>query len=221
MKKLLFSLMFLLAFSLLIGCSDKEASTDAAEEKSNEQVESADTSAETTEETDAEEAQDATEDEETTETTETTEEAATTTEETIPVYQLYDFGPTVDASTIDQATKDQIQLIVNELGDPAEGIQFNGIGAGYLEDGTLQINVLVRNGYDHKVWGIDAELKVTDSNGEEIIAAANFSFPEEDFGVLNPGSSRFWSLYFGPEFVFNPNFDLTNYMIDSNYTYSY
>ncbi len=197
----------------------QEEATETEEKEATEETEEAEEAEEVTEEP-ATEATEATEEE--APATETEEAAEANAEGNVPVYHEFDLGPGVDMSTVDQESLDQLQQLVNGFGEPTAGqIDFNGVYATYQEDGTLYVEVFVRNGTEHTIYNIESELKVLDANGEEIIASAFFSFPESDFGTLAPGKSRFWTLTFGPEYVYNGSYDLQNYVIQQNSTYNY
>jgi SLAP domain-containing protein len=79
----------------------------------------------------------------------------------------------------------------------------------------------VRNGTDKNIYDIEGEIEILDPTGEEVIASAFFTFPKDNFGVLEPGKSRFWSLTYGPEFVLDDQADLTKYLIRQSSTYYY
>ncbi|RPF53369.1 SLAP domain-containing protein [Aquisalibacillus elongatus] len=140
----------------------------------------------------------------------------------VPVKQLFDFGPDVDGSQLSEEVKNEMQLKVNELGDPMEDtIQFNGFNAFYRDDGTLTVEAFIRNGYHHPIWDITATLKVKDKSGEEILANGEFILPKDEFGTLEPTVSRVWALNFMPEQVMNSNADLSEYIIEADYEYNY
>lgn len=112
--------------------------------------------------------------------------------------QKYSFGPMADLSKIDDETKKKLQNVLNNLGDSEkDAISFNPIGVYYNKDGSLIIDLFIRNGNSYSVFNIDSQLDVVKDG--KIIASASFNFIKEDFGVLEPNTSRPWTILYYPE----------------------
>ena len=135
--------------------------------------------------------------------------------------QQYSFGPMADLSVIDEKTKQELQSKLNRLGDPVKDkIDFNEISAVYDEDGALFVDIFVRNGYSNPVFNIEATLDVVE-NGK-VIASAPFKFTLDEFGELQEGTSRPWTIYYYPEDVKNRESKLKEYTIEvSNIQYEF
>jgi len=206
MKKYsLLALILLLSIVIVFGCSSKKGVTD----KSNDEDKVVEKNDETVKENNDEGSN------------EEESEAVATEDEGVPVYQEYSFAPTADLANIDDQTKDELQQILNSLGDPQKGtITFIGFDAVYNNDGSLTITTFVRNGFDYSVYNLEGQIKVQTMDGE-IIASGNFTFPEGEFGILDASMSRPWSLTFLPDTIYNSQADLTEYIIQSNINYHY
>lgn len=141
--------------------------------------------------------------------------------EKVPVYQEFDFGPNIDLATIPDENKNDLQKILNEYGDPSEGdVEVEGFYAGYDEKGGIELRGFIRNGTMHNIFDIQGPINLEKSDGE-IIASADFVFTKEEFGVLSPGKSRVWGMYFLPEYVNTLDADLTQYRITFTLKYKY
>lgn len=141
-------------------------------------------------------------------------------EQKIVVNQQYSFGPAADLSAIDDETKKEIQEFLNKLGDmPKDTISFNSMGIRYLEEGSIVIDLLIRNGYSYPIYNIDAKLDI--AVNEEVVASGDFFFSKEEFGVLPPNMSRPWSIMYYPEDIKNKEIRLENYTIKSTYQYEF
>ncbi len=132
----------------------------------------------------------------------------------VPRQQTYTFGRLVDASKISEKTKDELQRIVNSLGDPPKSrITFNGFRTYYGIDDCLNIDVFVRNGYDYAVRNLEATVKIKE--GSEIIAATVVSLPTEYFGEIKANSSKVWTITFKQEQILKKGAKLATYTIES------
>ncbi len=141
-------------------------------------------------------------------------------EQKVVVNQQYSFGPAADLSAIDDETKKEIQEFLNKLGDmPKDTISFNSMGIRYLEEGSIVIDLLIRNGYSYPIYNIDAKLDI--AVNEEVVASGDFFFSKEEFGVLPPNMSRPWSIMYYPEDIKNKEIRLENYTIKSTYQYEF
>ena len=138
----------------------------------------------------------------------------------VPVQQTYTFGRLVDASKISQKTKDELQRILNNLGDPPKNrITFNGFRTYYGKDGSLNIDVFVRNGYDYAVRNLEATLEV--KVGTETIAAAVVSMPTEYFGKIQANSSKVWTITFKQEQILKKDAKLDTFTIESHCSFKH
>lgn len=121
--------------------------------------------------------------------------------------QKYSFGPMADLSKISNDTKQQLQELLNELGDvESDQITFEIIDAGFQEDGGLILDLFIRNGYSYAITNIDCDIKIIKQ--DKIIASANFQLIEREFGVLPSNTSRPWSIMFFPEDILIENAEL-------------
>lgn len=126
--------------------------------------------------------------------------------------QKYSFGPMADLSKIDGETKQQLQDLLNKLGDVEDDqITFHIIDAAFQEDGALILDLFIRNGYPYSIANISCDLQVLEQ--EDIIASANFELIESEFGVLPAKSSRPWSILFLPEDIVTKEVKSKNYTI--------
>lgn len=135
--------------------------------------------------------------------------------------QQYSFGPMADLSKIDDKTKQELQDQLDRLGDPPKDrVTFNGISAFYDEDGSLVVDLFIRNGYSYPVFNLEATLDIIE-NGK-IIASAPFSFILHDFGELPSNTSRPWTILYYPEDIKDKQSELIEYDIKvSNLQYEY
>lgn len=141
-------------------------------------------------------------------------------EQKVVVNQQYSFGPAADLSAIDDETKKEIQEFLNKLGDtPKDTISFNNMGIRYLEEGSIVIDLLIRNGYSYPIYNIEAKLDI--AVNKEVVASGNFFFSKEEFGVLPPNMSRPWSIMYYQEDIKNKEIRLENYTIKSTYQYEF
>lgn len=121
---------------------------------------------------------------------------------TLEKNQKYSFGPIADLSKIDSATKAKLQDYLNKLGNPEKDtIGFKIIDGYFQEDGTLVLDLFIRNGYDYSIANIESDLEIV--NEGKVIASANFELSEEEFGVLKSNESRPWTILFYPEDIVN------------------
>lgn len=112
--------------------------------------------------------------------------------------QKYNFGPMADLAKIDDETKMKLQNILNNLGESKkDSISFNIIGVSYNKDGSLIVDLFIRNGNSYSVFNIDSQLDVI-KDGKSI-ASASFNFIKEDFGTLEANTSRPWTILYYPE----------------------
>lgn len=112
--------------------------------------------------------------------------------------QQYSFGPMADLSMIDDSTKEGLQNYLDKLGDPSKDtITFNGIDYYYSEDGSLFIDLFVRNGHSYSVFNVNITLDIIQDG--KVIASAPFTFTLGDFGELPANMSRPWTILYYPE----------------------
>lgn len=126
--------------------------------------------------------------------------------------QKYSFGPMADTSKIDDETKKYLQSFLNKLGDPAKDkITFEVMSTKYESDGSLVVDVFVRNGNPETVFNIDTTLQLIENN--VVIATADFKFNLEDFGNLPKDISRPWTILYYPEDMKNKGIKIKNPII--------
>ncbi|MFU0824818.1 SLAP domain-containing protein [Clostridium sp.] len=129
--------------------------------------------------------------------------------------QQYSFGPMADLSRIDDATKQELQNHLDKLGDPPTNrITFNGISAFYNEDGSLLVDIFIRNGYSYSVFNLEATLDIIKDG--KIIASAPFYFNVQEFGELPSNVSRPWTILYYPEDIKFKENQLSEFDINVN-----
>lgn len=135
--------------------------------------------------------------------------------------QKYSFGPMADLSKIDDQTKKELQVFLNKLGDvPKDKVTFNIMKAEFHEDGSLVIDLFVRNGHPYTIFDIDAKLEVIQEG--KTVASANFNFVKEEFGELPANTSRPWSILYFPEDIKDKNINLDKITLKGvDYQYEY
>lgn len=126
--------------------------------------------------------------------------------------QKYSFGPMADLSMIDAETKKGLQEFLNNLGDvPKDTITFNIMKAELMEDGSIAVDLFVRNGHTYDVFNIDTRLELIENN--KVVATAQFEFAKDEFGVLPKDNSRPWTILYYPEDVKDNNFQIKDVTI--------
>ena len=133
--------------------------------------------------------------------------------------QKWSFGPNVDTSAVDKSEKRRLQKLINDMGEPVNGVSFTGYHAYYTEDGGLIIEGFLRNNTGYKIFNIYGNISIKKDN--EIVASSYFTFFEADFGILKNKTSRQWTLKFTPEFVNMYDVDLSEYIVATDLQYNY
>ncbi|KEI05573.1 SLAP domain-containing protein [Clostridium botulinum] len=135
--------------------------------------------------------------------------------------QKYSFGPIADLSKISDKKKIELQNSLNSFGDvPNNVVTFNPINAYYNDDGSLAIDLFVRNGHKEAIFNIDVNLKLIKDG--KVIASAPFSFVKEEFGVIESNNSRPWTILYYPEDIHIKDVKLDSYVIEGeNIQYEY
>ncbi|KOA18314.1 hypothetical protein CLHOM_32110 [Clostridium homopropionicum DSM 5847] len=141
-------------------------------------------------------------------------EAPVTDDNNIVKNQKYSFGPMADASKIDDETKRYLQDFLNKLGDPTKDkITFEVMRTKYESDGSLMVDIFIRNGNPETVFNIDTTLQLIEN--DVVIATADFKFTLEDFGKLPKDTSRPWTILYFPEDMKNKDIKIKNPIIKS------
>lgn len=135
--------------------------------------------------------------------------------------QKYSFGPTADLSKISNEKKIKLQNLLNNLGNvPNDMVTFNPINSYYNDDGSLTVNLFIRNGHKEAIFNIDVNLKLIKDG--KVIASAPFSFIKEEFGVIESNDSRPWTILYYPEDIHIKDVKLDSYVIEGeNIQYEY
>jgi len=139
-------------------------------------------------------------------------EAPVTDENNTIKNQKYSFGPMADLSKIDNETQKYLQDFLNKLGDPPKDkITFEIMKTKYESDGSLIIDVFIRNGNQETVFNIDTTLQLVEN--DVVIAIADFNFTVEDLGKLPQDTSRPWTILYYPEDMKNKDIKINNPII--------
>lgn len=135
--------------------------------------------------------------------------------------QKYSFGPMADLSKVDNETKSRLQQKLNNMGNvPKDELTFNPIKAYCNKDGSLVVDLFIRNGHKESIFNIDAKLKLVKSG--RVIAEAPFNFIKDEFGVIDYNDSRPWTILYYPEDVRIKDVKLDGYTIEvENIQYEY
>lgn len=137
----------------------------------------------------------------------------------VPVYQEYTYGPWGQTHTVSKTIKNELQRLINGLGNPpANTISVKGINAYYQKNGTLVVTAFVRNGEDFPVSDISGRIRIEEHG--QIIAAAEFTMSQEQFGILDPGVSEVWNFYYAPSTVYNHTANLQRYHVQSDLSWT-
>lgn len=137
------------------------------------------------------------------------------------VNQKYSFGPVADLAKINDKKKEELQSVLNGLGDiPKDKILFNSINARFNQDGSLIVDLFVRNGHEESIFNIDVRLNLIEDG--KVVASAPFSFTREEFGVLESKNSRPWTILYYPEDLKEKNIKIDSISIEGeNIQYEY
>ncbi|ABK60488.1 SLAP domain-containing protein [Clostridium novyi] len=137
------------------------------------------------------------------------------------VNQKYSFGPLADLAKINDKKKEELQNVLNNLGDISKDqVSFNPINARFNQDGSLIVDLFIRNGHEESIFNIDVRLNLIE-NGR-VVASAPFSFTKEEFGVLESNNSRPWSILYYPEDLKEKNIKIDSISIEGeNIQYEY
>lgn len=137
------------------------------------------------------------------------------------INQKYSFGPLADLAKINDKKKEELQNLLNGLGNVSKDkVSFNPINARFNKDGSLIVDLFIRNGHEESIFNIDVRLNLIEDG--RVVASAPFSFIREEFGVLEPNTSRPWSILYYPEDLKEKNIKIDKISIEGeNIQYEY
>ncbi len=132
--------------------------------------------------------------------------------------QSYSFGPQENVSEISSEYQAKLQERLNAAGVAPVGVSFYGYNATFDDQGRLTVEGFFRNRTGETITNLECDITIRVEN--ITVAYGHFSLPEEDFGTLESGDSRPWTLIFGSDDVINRGQDMSNYqvMVECNYT---
>ncbi|MBR4072526.1 MAG: SLAP domain-containing protein [Clostridia bacterium] len=129
----------------------------------------------------------------------------------------YSFAPIQDESLISEENRKKLDEYLEEAPKAEKGVSFYAYEIVKMEDGGLKANGFVRNNTKDNVTDIFGTFSIKSSG--ETIATADFSLGEQQFGVLNSGDNRPWSLIYKKNQVLIPLESIETYSVDLDVSY--
>ncbi len=113
-----------------------------------------------------------------------------------PKHQQFTFGPRVDISSIPTQVVQNLQEMLDDLGGvPPNVVTLNGFFARYNPNGDLLVDLFIRNGLKTPIRDFHGRVQVI-TRERNVIAVDDFQFTLAEFGELQSGNSRPWTLFF-------------------------
>lgn len=130
----------------------------------------------------------------------------------------YTFAPIQETENISNAQKKELLDHLKEAGEPKKGVSFYGYDAQWQEDGSLNVLGFVRNNCGNDICDIKGTFEVI--QGSTVVARADFTLGEEQFGQLQDKDNRPWTLKYTAAQVQEHVEDLSQYTMKVTVDYT-